>query len=1167
VKITEIEVDSFGHWKGLQIPEVSPRVTVIYGPNEAGKSTLLHLIRAVLYGFSVRHHARFVPPRHPGHVGGKLKVATTNGKFLVRRWLPDPGPLLQDQAGDVSVQALSGGLQGRHLLPTLLAGVDDAIFRNVFAVGLSEMQQLGTLSDTEAAHQLYGLAAGADRVSIAEISRHLTTARARILESADARSIGHLQQQRDQLRSELDQERAITPRWLKLFDEQRTVNAEIARLEEERRRFHPELALATSRQSLRARWKDCRRLHQKLAALGPVPEIPSEVVQRLEATAKQIAEHRQAWLKLRERRRQLKGQARDLEVNTALLEQADQIQALQQRSGSLKGITGQIAKLKSQAEEADFALLEELERLGLKTQWRVDTLPPITAEMIDDLREPAREAREAREQSEAAERIQQEGEQAAEKLQRQLAAALNDISQPDLTTALQRLDKQIEVLRQRISLQGRVDSTNRRLKELRQEYKECVNGETLPWRGLMMLGIVFSLGIMLMLVAVFGQFFQNTADQRWTLALIGTVISGGALALKGLIEFVAGRGAAGCRNEMASMRKQITRLSADVQRLEPQLPSGSEPFAVRLQRVEAERQKLSDLQPLETQRIAALERVQRAVEQKEVAARRQRDARDLWRRKMRHHNLPDGMSPAQFRQLTQADSALGRIRLRAADTQQQLQQRQQELKELQDRLELLYQRVNLTSESDRHDEQIELLTRALQKSREQHQQRESLHRKWRDAGREQEKVAREAKRLRERRQQLVAKYGVVDAQELKAMVQRRAEAQKLRRQRDELLQQIATQLGSCCTVPQLRKDLERGNFEERLRGWEKDFDQMTARLAKLLEQRGELSQQVKHVTAQRQQSQKRLQMNEIETRLRRQCQQWQALAATSLVLDNVRKSYESDRQPGTLAEASGFLKRLSHGRYQRIWTPFGESSLCVDDDRGHAVQVEHLSRGTREQVFLSLRLALAADYSHRGASLPLILDDVFVNFDAQRAQYAAETICDFAAEGHQVLVFTCHDHIRDVFHRLGVDLRELPSAQTVANHPQPVLPAAPARPEPAVAPGEPLPAVLSAFDQELPTENDPELDHELLYGAPEYDPGYQSAPALPAACESDKRRSARRRRTASRRRRPAVSTASEVNATPLASPEEPPARWLERPRVPRESIRYETVPYETVFGD
>jgi hypothetical protein len=114
-----------------------------------------------------------------------------------------------------------------------------------------------------------------------------------------------------------------------------------------------------------------------------------------------------------------------------------------------------------------------------------------------------------------------------------------------------------------------------------------------------------------------------------------------------------------------------------------------------------------------------------------------------------------------------------------------------------------------------------------------------------------------------------------------------------------------------------------------------------------------------------------------------------------------------------------------------------------------------LSRGAREQLFLSLRLSLAAYFARRGAPLPLIFDDVLVNFDIERARTAAAVLRDFAAAGHQMLVFTCHEHIAKLFRGLKVPVNELPSNST--RDPAPVIfdevpkerPKKPVRPGPA----------------------------------------------------------------------------------------------------------------------
>ena len=144
------------------------------------------------------------------------------------------------------------------------------------------------------------------------------------------------------------------------------------------------------------------------------------------------------------------------------------------------------------------------------------------------------------------------------------------------------------------------------------------------------------------------------------------------------------------------------------------------------------------------------------------------------------------------------------------------------------------------------------------------------------------------------------------------------------------------------------------------------------------------------------------------------------------MLESIRSSYETDRQPETLQEASRYLSQMTQGRYPRVWTPVGERVLRVNDAEGRSLPVEVLSRGTREQLFLSLRLALAGFYARRGAPLPLVLDDVLVNFDVERAKAAATVLRDFGAAGHQLLVFTCHEHIARLFRDLKAPVNDLP---------------------------------------------------------------------------------------------------------------------------------------------
>ena len=170
-----------------------------------------------------------------------------------------------------------------------------------------------------------------------------------------------------------------------------------------------------------------------------------------------------------------------------------------------------------------------------------------------------------------------------------------------------------------------------------------------------------------------------------------------------------------------------------------------------------------------------------------------------------------------------------------------------------------------------------------------------------------------------------------------------------------------------------------------------------------------------------------IELDSLERQIRESLARWRVMAVTSMCLESVREVYEKERQPATLAESSRYLQQMTGGRYGRIWTPLDEETLLVDDAHGRPRRLEVLSTGTREQVFLSIRLALVSLYARRGAVLPLVLDDVLVNFDQRRARAAARVLCEFAAEGHQLLLFTCHEHIAHIFQSLEADVRQLPA--------------------------------------------------------------------------------------------------------------------------------------------
>jgi uncharacterized protein YhaN len=148
----------------------------------------------------------------------------------------------------------------------------------------------------------------------------------------------------------------------------------------------------------------------------------------------------------------------------------------------------------------------------------------------------------------------------------------------------------------------------------------------------------------------------------------------------------------------------------------------------------------------------------------------------------------------------------------------------------------------------------------------------------------------------------------------------------------------------------------------------------------------------------------------LAARLQDAARRWTVTTLANHFLEQARGRFEAEYQPQVLRRASHYFDLLTGGRYPQVMAPLEGESFLVINRQGSHVPPERLSRGTREQLYLALRFALIQEYSQEGRSLPLILDDILVNFDPYRARQAIRLLQEMS-DSHQLLLFTCHPHI------------------------------------------------------------------------------------------------------------------------------------------------------------
>lgn len=134
------------------------------------------------------------------------------------------------------------------------------------------------------------------------------------------------------------------------------------------------------------------------------------------------------------------------------------------------------------------------------------------------------------------------------------------------------------------------------------------------------------------------------------------------------------------------------------------------------------------------------------------------------------------------------------------------------------------------------------------------------------------------------------------------------------------------------------------------------------------------------------------------------------LALLERILIVAERDYRAAHQPDVLQRAGEYLSLITDGRYTGLCYPHGqEGPLCVQPaEREEPVPVDApLSRGTREQVYLCLRLGTLDDLDRDREGLPLVLDEALVHWDEGRRS-ALYPLLEQVSKRRQVILFTCH---------------------------------------------------------------------------------------------------------------------------------------------------------------
>ena len=151
---------------------------------------------------------------------------------------------------------------------------------------------------------------------------------------------------------------------------------------------------------------------------------------------------------------------------------------------------------------------------------------------------------------------------------------------------------------------------------------------------------------------------------------------------------------------------------------------------------------------------------------------------------------------------------------------------------------------------------------------------------------------------------------------------------------------------------------------------------------------------------------------ETVARIARQSRAYARARLAGAVVSQVVQAYREQHQGPVLRRASEIFARITLGSFSGLEMDYQDDRQILVGKRPDEVKVgmDGLSQGTRDQLFLALRIAAIEEHLREREAVPIAIDDLLVQFDDDRAVATLGVLAELARRA-QVLFFTHHGHL------------------------------------------------------------------------------------------------------------------------------------------------------------
>ena len=355
MKIREIYIDGFGQFAGRKFGPLDRPVTVFFGPNEAGKSTLLEFIRTVLFGFRPRKSN--YPPLAGGRHGGSVTLVSQDGhRSIVSR-------LKGARSGKVTLKSETGAPQDETLLAQMLGNNSRDVFEQVFAFTLDELHSSELLKDANVNNQIYS--AGMGVTSLPNVMKSIGDERRTLfLKGGHKQKIYNVHKVLQDIDGKLREIEENAGRYGDLFTRQQQVETELESLAACRREIRSRLDHQKRLQSAWDPWNDMVSIQQEIASLPDIDNFPVDGISRMETLEERVSNARREYEHAEAGVAEAEGAAEIQVEHEAILQHSSAIRRLQEGRTDFNGLIKDLPERWAELRERERTLAETLRDLG-----------------------------------------------------------------------------------------------------------------------------------------------------------------------------------------------------------------------------------------------------------------------------------------------------------------------------------------------------------------------------------------------------------------------------------------------------------------------------------------------------------------------------------------------------------------------------------------------------------------------------------------------------------------------------------------------------------------------------------------------------------------------------------------------------------------------------------